>query len=109
MSAAVAKTQKTWLLQQMYQQIKQLRIATAGQDDAYALVKALEECYLQADENLTRGMVHLHTANQSLHAMMSLLLNCQENQQINCEQMAALLEPIRQELHAGFIQISDVM
>ena len=41
--------------------------------------------------------------------MMTLLLNCQEDQQVNCEQMVALLEPIRQELQAGFRQISEVM
>ena len=108
MSTSTVSTQPS-LLQQMHEQIKQLRIATAGQDSTYAQVKTLEKYYLQADENLTHGMVHVHTANQSLHAMMSLLLHCPEDKQVNCEQMVALLEPIRQELQAGFVQISDVM
>ena len=96
-------------LRQMHEQIKQLRIVTAGQGNLYALVKTLEQHYLQTDAGLTRGIVHLHTANQSLHAMLALLLNCPEEQQVNYKQIVTLLEPIRQELQAGFTQMSEAM
>ena len=96
-------------LRQMHEQIKQLRIVTAGQGNLYALVKTLEQHYLQTDAGLTRGIVHLHTANQSLHAMLALLLNCPEEQQVNCKQIVTLLEPIRQELQAGFTQMSEAI
>lgn len=108
MSAPIAKPELS-RLQQLHEQIKQLRIVTAGQDETYALVKLMEQRYLQADESLTHGIVHVHAANQSLHALMALLQDSQEDKQVNCQQMAALLEPIRQELQAGFEQISDVI
>ncbi|OQS35927.1 hypothetical protein [Chromobacterium haemolyticum] len=107
MSAATVQLQPPLL--QLREQIRQLYLTTTGQDEANAMVSILEQYYLQADEALSRGIVHVHTANQSLHAMMTLLLNCQEDQQVNCEQIVALLEPIRQELQAGFVQISEVM
>ncbi|RBH39050.1 hypothetical protein C3F00_042720, partial [Pseudomonas sp. MWU13-2860] len=97
------------LLQQLHLQIKRLRAVRAGHEGCDAIAENLEQHYLQADAGLTRGIVHVHAANQSLHAMMTLLLNCQEDQQVNCEQIVALLEPIRQELQAGFVQISEVM
>ncbi|NHR03866.1 hypothetical protein HA052_01530 [Chromobacterium haemolyticum] len=108
MSAPIAKPELS-RLQQLHEQIKQLRIITAGQDEVYGLVKLLEQRYLQADEGLTHGIVHVHAANQGLHALMTLLRDSQENKQVHCDQMAALLEPIRQELQAGFVQISDVI
>ncbi|MBK0413079.1 hypothetical protein JD974_01545 [Chromobacterium haemolyticum] len=108
MNAPIAKPELS-PLQRLHEQIKQLRIVTAGQDETYALVKLMEQRYLQADESLTQGIVHVHASNQSLHALMALLQDSQEDKHVNCQQMAALLEPIRQELQAGFEQISDVI
>ncbi|UJB32705.1 hypothetical protein [Chromobacterium sp. Beijing] len=108
MNAPAVKREQS-LLQNMHEQIKLLRLATADQDTLYALAQNLEKYYLLADEGLIRGIVHIHSANQSLHAIMTLLLACPEDRQIHCEQIAALLEPIRQELLTGFTQISEVM
>ena len=73
------------------------------------LSQQLDQRYLDVDESITRGTMHLHYANQSLHALLTLLQSCPEDKTLNCDQIVTLLEPVRQELQAGHRLVCSVM
>ncbi|KMN78987.1 hypothetical protein VK98_17130 [Chromobacterium sp. LK11] len=96
-------------LLQLQDLLQELRANAQGRPELEALCQSLDRRYLEVDEGLTRSVLRFHSATQSLQALMSLLLSCPENKTLNCDQIVALLEPVRQELQAGHRLICEVM
>ncbi|AXT45497.1 hypothetical protein D1345_04535 [Chromobacterium rhizoryzae] len=97
------------ILQQLQDLLKALRVNAQGQPELETLSQQLDQRYLDVDESITRGTMHLHYANQSLHALLTLLQSCPEDSTLNCDQIVTLLEPVRQELQTSHRLIGSVM
>ncbi|WP_445989855.1 DUF1484 family protein [Chromobacterium haemolyticum] len=98
----------TPILQQLQDLLTALRVNAQGRPELETLSK-LDQRYLDVDESITRGTMHLHYANQSLHALLTLLQSCPEDSTLNCDQIVTLLEPVRQELQTSHRLIGSVM
>ncbi|MCP1291096.1 MULTISPECIES: hypothetical protein [unclassified Chromobacterium] len=101
--------QATPVLLQLQDLLQELRANAQGRPELEALCRKLDRRYLEVDEGLTRSVLRFHSATQSLQALMSLLLSCPDTKTLNGEQIAALLEPVRQELQAAHKLICKVM
>ncbi|WP_152596942.1 hypothetical protein [Chromobacterium haemolyticum] len=99
----------TPILQQLQDLLKLLHANAQGWPELETLSQQLDRRYLDVDESITRGTMHLHYANQSLHALLTLLQSCPEDKTLNCDQIVTLLEPVRQELQAGHRLVCSVM
>lgn len=99
----------TPILQQLQDLLTALRVNAQGRPELETLSQQLDQRYLDVDESITRGTMHLHYANQSLHALLTLLQSCPEDSTLNCDQIVTLLEPVRQELQTSHRLIGSVM
>lgn len=99
----------TPILQQLQDLLTALRVNAQGRPELETLSQQLDQRYLDVDESITRGTMHLHYANQSLHALLTLLQSCPEDSTLNCDQIVTLLEPVRQELQTSHRLICSVM
>ncbi len=99
----------TPILQQLQNLLTALRVNAQGRPELETLSQQLDQRYLDVDESITRGTMHLHYANQSLHALLTLLQSCPEDSTLNCDQIVTLLEPVRQELQTSHRLIGSVM
>ncbi|NHR05095.1 DUF1484 family protein [Chromobacterium haemolyticum] len=99
----------TPVLQQLQDLLTALRVNAQGRPELETLSQQLDQRYLDVDESITRGTMHLHYANQSLHALLTLLQSCPEDSTLNCDQIVTLLEPVRQELQTSHRLIGSVM
>ncbi|WP_161523001.1 DUF1484 family protein [Chromobacterium haemolyticum] len=104
-----ASASATPILQQLQDLLKALRVNAQGRPELETLSQQLDQRYLDVDESITRGTMHLHYANQSLHALLTLLQSCPEDSTLNCDQIVTLLEPVRQELQTSHRLICSVM
>lgn len=99
----------TPILQQLQDLLTALRVNAQGRPELETLSQQLDQRYLDVDESITRGTMHLHYANQNLHALLTLLQSCPEDKTLNCDQIVTLLEPVRQELQTGHRLVCSVM
>ncbi len=112
--SALAKTitasaSDTPILQQLQDLLTALRVSAQGQPELETLSQQLDRHYLDVDESITCGTMHLHYANRSLHALLTLLQSCPEDKTLNCDQIVTLLEPVQQELQTSHRLICSVM
>ncbi|WP_162896932.1 hypothetical protein [Chromobacterium rhizoryzae] len=99
----------TPILQQLQDLLTALRVNAQGRPELETLSQQLDRRYLDVDESITRGTMHLHYASQNLHALLTLMQSCPEDSTLNCDQIVTLLEPVRQELQAGHRLVCSVM
>lgn len=99
----------TPILQQLQDLLTALRVNAQGCSELETLSQQLDRRYLDVDESITRGTMHLHYASQNLHALLTLLQSCPEDKTLNCDQIVTLLEPVRQELQTSHRLIGSVM
>ncbi len=104
-----ASASDTPILQQLQDLLTALRASAQGQPELETLSQQLDRHYLDVDESITCGTMHLHYANRSLHALLTLLQSCPEDKTLNCDQIVTLLEPVQQELQTSHRLICSVM
>lgn len=104
-----ASASDTPILQQLQDLLTALRVSAQGQPELETLSQQLDRHYLDVDESITCGTMHLHYANRSLHALLTLLQSCPEDKTLNCDQIVTLLEPVQQELQTSHRLICSVM